>query len=111
MDISDVDVPLLAEQVRKIAEAEPLGRAQCRYFEDDGQPLCLVGHALALQGITLADVTHHGNGTYIGTVLDTVGDEHGVILDWLGAVQYKQDAGWRWEAAVKWADTEGNHAP
>ena len=119
MEISNLDVPLVAEHVRKLAESEPHMVVYCRYFDEEtGQAVCIVGQAMALQGITLADIATDGdgaldfnNGQYIATVLGTVGDKHPESTDWLGAVQYKQDAGWDWSSAVAWADVEGNNAP
>ena len=113
MEISDIDVPLVAEHVRKFAEAEPYRSETCRYFDiKSGQALCIVGHALALQGMGVEDIgDDFENGTYIATVLGTLGDEYPETLEWLGAVQYKQDEGWGWRSAVQWADTDGNKAP
>jgi len=116
MDISDLEVPLLAEHVRKLAEAEPNTVTACRYFDAETQrAMCIVGHAMALQGITMTEVgvidenDDGSNGDGIGSLLDGIQrDEYPETVDWLNDVQYKQDSGWKWSKAVEWADNGGD---
>ena len=112
MEISNLDVALLAEHVRKFAEAEPHthGRVvQCQYFHDSGEASCIVGHGMALQGITRADLTGSDgdrNGTYIVSMLnDVLNDDNRVAAAWIGRVQSRQDQGYNWAEAVAHADS------
>ena len=109
MEISNLDVALLAEHVRKYAEAEPHMVMVCMYFHDSGQPACIVGHAMALQGITRADLEGDDgerNGTYIVTMLsDVLNDDNRVAAAWIGRVQSRQDQGYNWAEAVAHADS------
>ncbi len=109
MEISNLDVALLAEHVRKFAEAEPHTVVQCQYFYDNGNAMCIVGHAMALQGITradLADDTGERNGTYIVSMLDAELDDDydREAAAWIGQVQSRQDQGYTWADAVVYAD-------
>ena len=107
MNISDLDIPMLAEQVRKIAEAEPEMMTECRYFDIlTHSPLCIVGHAMALQGMTIEDLRGE-NGSGFASVIANNGSAPVNLLDtvdWIGKVQYEQDSGLSWEQAVLRAD-------
>ncbi len=106
MEISNLDIALLAEHVRKFAEAEPHMVVQCQYFYDNGNPQCIVGHGMALQGITRADLEDEDrNGTYIVTLLgDVLDDDNRHTAAWIGKVQSRQDQGYTWADAVVYAD-------
>lgn len=111
----------LQEKVREIAAERPdyvyrgngavgkLGR--CVYVRD-GQPSCLIGHAL--WGLGLIDATLEQRGSGQG---DNTGDIHSLAdtlnldidsdsLDWLSQAQYRQDVGRPWGEAVQLADEQ-----
>ena len=107
MNISDLDIPLLAEHVRKLAEAEPQTKSECLYFNlDTGEAQCIVGQALALQGVILSDLEADGQSRNAQTIVKILNDndDAGGLLEWLGSVQYHQDQEYSWEQAIYWAD-------
>ena len=110
MNLLDLDIPLLEEHVRKLAESEPKRHAACRYFsQQSGQAICIVGHAMALQGFGFNDLetTQSETGPYNGESFTRMMTDVGVdsaLIDWIGDVQHNQDSGMGWAKAVSEAD-------
>ncbi len=110
MKLLDLDIPLLEEHVRKLAESEPQRHAVCRYFSaSTGQAICIVGHAMALQGFGFGDLKaiQSDTGPYNGESFTRMMTDIGVdsaLVDWIGDVQCNQDGGMGWAEAVRAAD-------
>ena len=81
----------------------------CRYVLD-GQPSCLIGHALWGAGLIDAFFEEHYCNTYpFRTLVHELGLQQ---LDdnerkWLISVQHHQDDGRSWGTAVEWTDNGG----
>lgn len=112
----------LQEKVREIAAERPdyvykgkgggVGKpGRCVYVRD-GQPSCLIGHALWGLGLIDATLEQRGSGQGFNT-----GDIHSLAdtlkldidsdsLDWLSHAQYRQDVGNTWGDAVQLADEQ-----
>ena len=79
-------------------------RSGCVYFTNDGQPSCLIGHALADLGLLSAQPELF-NGSWIANVVKEYGWEiDSRELEWLVDVQNYQDALKTWGRAVALAD-------
>ncbi|AMS01879.1 hypothetical protein SEA_SASSAY_75 [Mycobacterium phage Sassay] len=102
-------VTQLAEEVKRLAAEYPDKRADCIYFRD-GQPCCIIGHALAKFGYTEEDAW--AGGWNVGVDVSDLAFAYGVIQaigggeEWdvmrtLGEVQDAQDSGKTWATAVK----------
>lgn len=79
----------------------------CRYVVL-GKPACIVGEALSLAGLDLADLLSNGGNTWrIGALIDQHPEHFDVTY---GAVrvfeeaQHWQDCGWNWGDAVRRAE-------
>lgn len=83
----------------------PAGDGVCVNFDDDDNPSCIVGHLLAMHGVTAEDLTVW-DGTNLNMVtaktLVTTGllDVSENALGLLMLVQSRQDRGERWSFAV-----------
>ena len=113
MKLSEVSLPGLVTEVRRLAANPPNDTAgRCRYYGTgaQGKPVCVIGHALAAQGFTKADmdaIAHDLTRGLNGAGLDrwpwnAEGDDD---LEWLIAVQDAADSGHSWDEAVTQADT------
>ena len=113
MNLLDLDIPLLEEHVRKLAESEPEKHAVCRYFSaHTAQAICIVGHAMALQGFGFSDLKASAaeigpyNGESFGRMMTDAGLGDNDVVDWINDVQEKQDGGMSWSDAIKEVDKE-----
>jgi hypothetical protein len=113
------DVEKLIDTVKDVAHESPdyvydyategIGRA-CTYFKKSGTPGCIVGHALHRMGVTLDDMMYEDetgcdrNYNEEHTITDLVNALDLPIgphqLEWLAAVQGKQDNRQPWGQAV-----------
>ena len=98
-----IKVSDLIEDVKELAREHPDKTAECVYFLE-GEPCCIVGHALAKRGITAKDAIE---GDYNYGVAVTALPDYGVIEDdfralvRLSEVQDLQDYGKPWGEAIK----------
>lgn len=80
----------------------------CVYYHD-GQPSCLIGRALAAQGVIEPDIESSDKNS-LG-IMQLIGELNLSLLtgetDWLYRVQRRQDDGKPWGAAVARTDVEG----
>lgn len=98
----------LVDNIRDLAEKFPDKTSECVYFNNDGTPSCIVGHALSSLGIhaipewantlTFLHLTNDG-------VLDEVDytEDEGYVK-WVECVQANQDLRETWSKAVSYAD-------
>lgn len=106
--LDTLNIDQLVADVRKHAEREPDGIAQCMYFYGRDTPCCIVGHAMFDQGLTRRDLPTEGLNVQNEKGIDSLIDnyEHEAQLQWLMLVQGHQDAGNTWGDAVAYADAE-----
>lgn len=101
--------------VRAVAEENPntvyeqpvcdsVGNTACAYFDSDEEPSCLIGQGLARLGLEAADFTDGNNYAAIAELLNTWDGTPATETRWLSDVQYRQDQGMTWLAAVQYAD-------
>jgi len=82
------------------------GHYHCQYF-DQGQPSCIVGHALAADGVTEqdlreADPSRHLNLVDVGTLAKRgLLEMDDATQKLLGTVQDEQDCGTPWGEALR----------
>ena len=96
---------MLVEKVRALAAAHPYRVAACVY-EVNGVPECIIGHALAAEGWSVAALGEESRcvlALWRGALLPGVSEAD---AQWLGLVQVFQDGGLTWAEAVKRADKE-----
>lgn len=97
-------LPRLIVAVRQVAAKYPhqfiQGDDQCVYFMPNGNPSCIVGHAFASLGLTIADVADYNDENLASLYRDHDGPD----LDWLLIVQDEQDQSQEWLDAVHEAD-------
>ena len=83
------------------------GGTSCFYVHDNGGKLCggcLVGQGAIRAGVPISDVAEWDNADVAdarSVLPDSVTDR---VRAWALEVQSKQDIGWTWGAAVKYAD-------
>jgi len=109
-----VDATALREKITEIAlanpgfvyESEPT-TGTCLYTHANGEPGCLVGHALAALG---AQISFDDEHNYEQDVMDLWRNEYidGNMRDihWAYTAQGKQDSQYSWGEAVRMADEE-----
>lgn len=108
--LDTLNLDQLVADVRKHAEREPDGIAQCKYFYPGSTPCCIVGHAMFDQGLTRSALSataaggpqnEKGIDSLIGCSIDDAPK-----VQWLTLVQGHQDSGNSWGEAVAYADAE-----
>jgi hypothetical protein len=93
---------LAAERPHYVYDRREGEDGQCSYFKPDGSPSCIVGHLLAVKGVTKADLDADNTGTGVADL-----PRCGIIkatprtIKMLEDVQEAQDKGTRWGKAVK----------
>jgi hypothetical protein len=113
------DPAQIVEKVREIVATRPdfvysftdaEGKAKCYYFVD-GQPSCIVGHALAAFGVPATIFERDGGEYYVNglsidrpQVLKILGWPMSRLVEWLRTVQVGQDSGYTWRKSVDNAD-------
>ena len=104
--MSELGQKLIAE-VRKVAGERPdfIAPGDCVYVSD-GQPSCLIGHALWNLGLVDENTEYrHLNDEGITAASAFLNlDIEGLEIDWLSEVQIYQDARFAWSDAVQRAD-------
>lgn len=103
--IKQLDFPQLLSDILALAAEHPDRKASCLYFDDlmaDHPPQCIVGHAIARQGVTYEDMGNE-NGTAFDILV--LQDEFGEIPDvtiphTVQLIQAAQDTGVTWSEAV-----------
>lgn len=102
------------ERIRKFAEEKPefvyerptvrisdgSAVAMCRYFTEDGEPSCIVGHAFADE---LRQIGGWVEGRSAYSVFSSDIDADRAAANFLADVQVQQDTGVPWGAAYQYA--------
>ena len=118
VEFSTVDAAALVSIVRELAEERPgfvyvpeNGQGgTCKYTHIDketGEECagCIIGAGLRKAGVLIPHGHHLNRDTtvlHLAEIVIITGDEHRV--DWLGAIQDRQDFGYSWGTALEWAD-------
>lgn len=103
------------ERIRELAANDQARKAECRYFDAEAKPDCIIGHVLHELGAKNDDSDLiNRDGEYAGRawtqaeyiLWDVLGVHEGTKAesDWVQAVQSMQDSGANWGAAVAHAD-------
>lgn len=79
----------ILKTVKELAAASPDTLADCKYFNDDKTPCCVVGHALAKHGITAEAV--EGRDPETGDRLNTLSVGCGLLAA-VGVVEDSEEA-------------------
>lgn len=101
----------LLKTVRQIGKESPSGSAGCRYFNYDGTPCCIVGHAIYYHGITVDYFEDHDSwefddlneGSNVEELINRLGIENDLDAEQMSTlleVQSRQDHGTPWGEAV-----------
>lgn len=105
----------ILETVVSLAKEAPYTRAECRYFNEDKTPCCIVGGAFEKHGIThdtFVEISERGERSYedlnqwTGISCDIFGYvgvevDSQDALDKLAEIQIAQDTGSSWKEAVE----------
>ena len=104
----DAFVKAIEEAVEKEGADKcfPRNDEGCRYFDEDGKPVCIVGHALAIMGMEPFDVGASANSQRFYALADENHFTHSVdvedqcLIDAIDAAQREQDDGATWGHAL-----------
>lgn len=117
------------EKMRSLAGDEGYTVASCKYFNDCGEPVCIVGKVLAMLGVrpVLSSTGYGAEGYRFGDMLASNGSffanpstfaeslpwekagveaPTGLQLSWVQVAQAAQDKGEPWGDAIAAADAE-----
>lgn len=104
--------PVVTE-IRRLAAERPdhqdpdaLAVRSCRYYDDDNQPSCIVGHVLHNLYPSFYTPAWEGGAAYRVLQCADPGIP-AVVLNWARDVQVAQDSGYAWANAVTTADGYG----
>lgn len=89
----------------KMADCDGTGNEGCLYFDLQGNPSCLIGQAFSRLGFTIDDFTETSNFMDVGALLKLWAGTPESESKWLVNVQGKQDDGFNWGYAVRYADS------
>lgn len=87
----------------------------CAYFTPDGKPSCIVGHALAIEGLTLDEVGGENTASVetLDEHLQATGRWWGLTpgaVEVLAVAQQSQDTGETWGEALRCAEEAARHS-
>jgi hypothetical protein len=118
MDLTQLDLNDVITEVRRAADLHPdkvMSQGGCLYFTGDGEPSCIIGHAIHALGATLEDVGGSNNSLTCNVIFG-FGDSpesstfwvpsvrYPPTMNWLYKVQALQDMQFSWAEAVRRAD-------
>lgn len=110
------DLSLMVKQVRYFAETQPTRKVDCTYVDGEGEPVCIIGHALHALGYTTNWTATGPDGRTVvneenlnGLTAITGYDPTDPRTVWLAAVQDWQDGNYSWAKAVEMADFTNGH--
>ena len=101
----------IRDTVRRLGLEYPETKRECRYFNPDGTPCCLVGTALAIHGMepdTFLAELEFNRFTNVSNLFHDYADKFGLLNDLtdeeftrLAVAQKRQDQGDIWGQAVR----------
>ena len=99
----------IQQEIIKLANEHPDQTAKCEYFNMQGDPVCIVGHAMSRLGASadvFRSISINSAAFRASRVLDAAGVEDGDIhiIEWIDTVQAVQDEGETWSEAVALAN-------
>jgi hypothetical protein len=101
----EINAKAFVAEIRQLAADNPDQTAACKYLDEDGNGVCIVGKALVNLGVPPAELEYY-EGVSVRAIADEMFPEMpSLVVEWAHSAQFAQDEGNTWGNAVVQADS------